>query len=320
MTVGASGLSMFVGTGGPYFSDIDHDGHLSWALPDGTSLTDASGNPLPAAMVNGVPYGDLNANGVVEVGETAELNPAATGLALTNANLALAVFRDTAAGSNPRYVALQASADQVGIVGIDAFKAQASNVEVSLNIATGAGATSSSPVIDFQKTSFTVQTGKTPITLVSDHYEIHASADNVLIDLSGFVHLQGNVAFDFGDRKTVTVNTGIPSAIGTLAEPVRATLNSALQTAQGDLDEIKSGVSDKIDVAVTSLKTAVNGAIDGVVDTIAAQISSTLTTALQDAKGAVGDDVQNALTSATSSIVDTMASGLIETTVPCSVP
>ena len=51
MTVGASGLSMFVGTGGPYFSDIDHDGHLSWALPDGTSLTDASGNPLPAAMV-----------------------------------------------------------------------------------------------------------------------------------------------------------------------------------------------------------------------------------------------------------------------------
>jgi hypothetical protein len=272
-------------------------------------------------MVNGVQYGDLNANGVVDVGETAELNPAATGLALTNAKLALGVFKDTAVGSKTRYVALKASADQVGIVGIDAFQAQASKVEVSLNIATGAGTTSSSPVIDFKESwkrtspaesGFIVQTGATPITLSSDHYEIHASANNVLVDLSGFVRLQGNVAFDFGDRKTVTVNTGIPSAIGTLAEPVRPSLNSALEMAQGDLSSIKRGVSAKLGVAVDSLKSTLNGAINGVVDTIAAQISSTLTTALQDAKGSVGGDIQNALTSATSSIVDEMASQLID--------
>ena len=71
INVGAENLTIFVGVNGPYWTDVDGDQDISWALPDGTTLTNANGTAKPTVTVNGVQYGDLNGNGKVDVGETA---------------------------------------------------------------------------------------------------------------------------------------------------------------------------------------------------------------------------------------------------------
>ena len=108
ITVGAAGLSMFFGANGPYVSDTNGDGVI-----DSNDAT----------------------------------NPNATGLAITNANLALALLKDK--NSTTRYIGLKATADQVGLVGTGAFQLSASTIAVDLDLATGTGVTSATPVVNF---------------------------------------------------------------------------------------------------------------------------------------------------------------------------
>jgi hypothetical protein len=96
--------------------------------------------------VDGPYWTDLDHDQVVDTGET---NPNAVGLAITNANLAMTLLRPT---SGNKYLALHATADQVGFVGIEAFQLSASTVVVDLNIALGAGTTNTTPVVNFATT------------------------------------------------------------------------------------------------------------------------------------------------------------------------
>ena len=97
LQVGASDVTAFVGMGGPYWNDLDQDNAISWVAPavDGNgqiiqdqyvTLTDGSDadNFVDITTVDGVQYGDVNKNGIVDAAETFELNNDATGLALTN--------------------------------------------------------------------------------------------------------------------------------------------------------------------------------------------------------------------------------------------
>jgi hypothetical protein len=72
--VAATDVSLFFGANGPYWEDLDGNQSLSWALPDGTTLTRPDGTPMTASTVDGVTYGDLNDDGTVDAGETAEIN------------------------------------------------------------------------------------------------------------------------------------------------------------------------------------------------------------------------------------------------------
>ena len=81
--------------------------------------------------VDGPYWNDLNNDRIVDADET---NPNAVGLAITNANLAMTLMKTT---SGAKYLALHATADQVGFVGIEAFQLGASNVAVDLNLALG---------------------------------------------------------------------------------------------------------------------------------------------------------------------------------------
>jgi len=139
INIGASGLTMFVGINGPW-TDVDGDGKLSWAMPDGTTLTNPDGSPM-APVGN---YGDLNGDDIIDVGETAELNASAVGLAISNADLAMALI--TSSSGVDKYLGLRASSDQVGFVGVDVFGLEASRVQVELNL----GATETAPVVDFE--------------------------------------------------------------------------------------------------------------------------------------------------------------------------
>ncbi|MEJ2331009.1 MAG: hypothetical protein P8Z33_14435, partial [Gammaproteobacteria bacterium] len=105
INIGASGLTMFVGINGPYWNDLDGDEQI----------------------------------------DSDELNDDAVGLAITNANLAMTLFK--AQNSTTKYIAVKASADQLGFVGTDIFSLEASTVVVELNMASGTGVDSTTPVI-----------------------------------------------------------------------------------------------------------------------------------------------------------------------------
>ena len=86
--------------------------------------------------VNGPYWTDLNGNNDIDEGET---NPDAIGLAINDADFALALLRPKLQADTTRYVGLKARADQIAFVGTDVFQFNASLVVVDLNLATGSG-------------------------------------------------------------------------------------------------------------------------------------------------------------------------------------
>jgi len=79
LTIGASKINAFVGVNGPYWTDLDGSGDLSWANTAGETLDPA--------------VADTNHDGIVDPDESAELSDKAVGFSLSNANLALAMMK-----------------------------------------------------------------------------------------------------------------------------------------------------------------------------------------------------------------------------------
>ncbi len=131
MTIGGLDICAFVGYQGPYWTDLDQDHLVSWALPaltdgddadefvdvltfDGVAYGDKdydgivdpgeTADPdlarwtLPrltdgsVVTFEGVQYGDLNGNGLVDRGETAELSEDAVGLHITDLDIGLVLM------------------------------------------------------------------------------------------------------------------------------------------------------------------------------------------------------------------------------------
>ena len=118
MTIGAANINGFIGVDGPYWNDLDGDHEVSFALNDGTKLLDVNGDGI-VDVVNG--FGDLNGNGVVDEGETAELDLNAIGLAIVDLDAGIVVMAsvDTPAV----FLAADIDIHSFGLVGIDAFTA-----------------------------------------------------------------------------------------------------------------------------------------------------------------------------------------------------
>ena len=390
--IGAEDLTIFFGVDGPYWTDLDGSNTISWSDADGNTLSqDAAGSD----------------DEFVDVGETAELNPDAVGLAITNANLAM-TLRKTVGGTT-KYLALHATADQVGFVGIDAFQLEGSTVAVDLNLALGAGATNTTPVVNFASTyagnerqalfdflgggddisvveleaafgvgfateavstveqlmmlldiggappdgilpdeillvtevvdqlsnslsegeledlkdqilaldadgdgkfdpiGYEVITGSGSLYLSAAQRQIHASADQVLINVAEFLYVQGSVALDIGSRETVTIRTGIPAGLGSEASDAVALINDALADLSGGLNGLKTAVQTKIQNAINvSLRPAVEGLLDDVIDSIV----SYLETELANFVGTVGD-LTDAQLNAAADAVRNLVSGAL---------
>lgn len=424
INVGAQDVTMFFGVNGPYWTDLDRDGDVSWALPDGGTFdqdvtinagsfaagASTTGIKLteddPTVTVDGVDYGDLNEDGEVDPNETAELNEDAVGLAITNADLALALFKPTSSPAT-KYLAVHATADHVGFVGTHVFKLEASTVAVDLNLATGLGVTASSPVVDFDAsfnelrelfdaehngirvgelrtlagqaldgaytglyestdadtlevsltsivsaldtgdgaggdpdgllqvseaqifladandnlaqtvdsdgdgkldTGYEIQTGGDPLYLNQSRRRIYASADNVLVNVAEFVYLNGSVALDLGSREMVTINTGIPSDLGSLASGAVAPINTALGDLSAQLATLKNSIRDAIQSAINTVRATINSQVNSIVDTIYDEVTSTL----DDAKGAVEGFLTQQLGSATDGLGASLLDPLID--------
>ena len=108
MTIGGADISAFVGSHGPYWTDVDGDGEISWALP---ALTDADGDGFIDVVTlsanadgttNGKQYGDINKDGKVQASETADLTLKTWRLPLLS-NTGGVMYLKTAVGSVTPY-------------------------------------------------------------------------------------------------------------------------------------------------------------------------------------------------------------------------
>ncbi|MFN5625540.1 MAG: hypothetical protein ACK5DM_16455, partial [Planctomyces sp.] len=117
-------------------------------MSDGTTKTvsgfEIGANDLSVFVGTNGPYW-LNATGT-------EINSKAVGVALENTDVAVTVLKPTAPSDKVKYIGLKANSSFFGFVGIDAFQLEASSIVVDLNLASGGGSTSASPVIDFDAT------------------------------------------------------------------------------------------------------------------------------------------------------------------------
>src|SRR5262249_37205522 len=132
---------------------------------------------------------------------------------------------------------------------------------------------------------YTVATSTTTSTVLDfSSRRIHASADNVLLNVGGFVYLKGSVALDIGSQQTVTINSGIPTVFGSLAEPVRATVNQAFKDLSTALNNVKGDVQGAFTLAINTVVKTVNNTVDSVIQTIVNNITAQLQSALASVK------------------------------------
>ncbi|MFS6827008.1 hypothetical protein [Cyanobium sp. ATX-6F1] len=210
LKIGASDVSLFIGTGGPYASDSNADGSIDLAT-------------------------ETNANAV--------------GFAITDVDLALAILQDadaTPGTPTTKYIGLRASGAQAGLVGTSDFGVDFGTgaITIELNIASGGGATAASEVVNFASLGdgdgLVVKTStSTEQVLDFEERRIHVGANDVLVNLGGFAYLNGNLSFDLGSRTSVIVNSGIPSSVLSAIESSGLTLSEVAATINGFLQELE---------------------------------------------------------------------------------
>ena len=199
LTIGAQDVHAFVGMGGPYWVDADDGGIYDNGVID--------------RYTSGPNTGQIVAE---------ETNPDAVGLVLDDVDFALALMTPTNRLDPIRYIALQASAAKVALVGIEGLTVEAKGIEVELNISTpllyGLPVL---PVVDFgaydddngtdDPFSVTVgapaEFGGSPIVVpfTVDTPLIRAVAADINIDVFGVLALRGSVAFELGRTADVTL-------------------------------------------------------------------------------------------------------------------
>ena len=193
LTIGAQDVHAFVGMGGPYWVDADDDGVI-----------------------------DRDTEGQITDAET---NGDAVGLVLDDVDFALAVMTPTNKLDPIRYIALQASAAKVALVGIEGLVLSGEGIEIELNIATpllyGLPVL---PVVDFAgydddngdedpyavKVGAPAEFGGDPIVVPFTYGTplIRAVAADIDLDVFGVLALRGSIAFELGRTADVTLADG----------------------------------------------------------------------------------------------------------------
>jgi hypothetical protein len=181
----------------------------SLKLADGSTVTadmlSIGGTGLNAfAGINGPYRGDTNGDGRINLDD--EPNPNALGLSLSGAEFGLALLLEQ--GGARQWLALEAKADEVVMVGVPGITASAQNLSVGINLVRGATGNADSQVVDFKAKPLSVYTGygKT-LSLGMDGSQgelIRASGDFELA-VADFVSARGALGFE-KSVQTIKVN------------------------------------------------------------------------------------------------------------------
>jgi hypothetical protein len=182
-------------------------------LADGTYvMVDAltvGGNNLNAfAGING-PYrtgADANGDGMPDT-----VNEDAMGFTLGGVDFALALLSSApgqTAGTlaNARWVALQASAAEVAVVGLDGLTLEASGIVVDINLVSGLqdGEVAAKRVVDFQRKSLGVVTGTgttSTLTLDGAAGERVRASGSFELEVADYLQISGNMGFEKSTRE-----------------------------------------------------------------------------------------------------------------------
>ena len=173
LTVGGTDLQMFVGVGGPY-------------------RTDTNGDAL--------------------VSSEDEVNTGAIGLSAVGGEFALGLFYEKTLGTPRNWVALQASLDEVGLVGVPGITAFGRDIAVALNRVDGiaTGSSVNTQVIDFAAKPLDVSTGygtTTQLDMAGSQGQLLRASGGFEFNLGDFVYASGTLGFE-KSATTITLANG----------------------------------------------------------------------------------------------------------------
>ncbi|MEZ6119775.1 MAG: hypothetical protein R3C28_24850 [Pirellulaceae bacterium] len=269
----------FLGIDGPYWTDLDQDNAFSFVAPalDGddqiipnefvTLTTDADDDGfVDTVTIGDRTYGDANMNGIVDVGESAELNENATGIALSDVDFGLAMMTPSLGSLPqldkhlPKLYSLDATAAEIGIVGASELTLTGQQLDIDLNfgdrwfkklnlpIDLGIPAVdfvSSFPAEDandsgtlddgedtdgdgkLDPVGLEIATGGEPVYLDNANAVIRGIAGHAELGVADFVHLGGSLAFELSQPRAVTVDLGIAQS---LLDEISAAITPEVQT------------------------------------------------------------------------------------------
>jgi PKD repeat protein/Ca2+-binding EF-hand superfamily protein len=237
LQIGASNVHAFIGLNGPYAEDTDHDGTIGHD-------TDGDG------MLEYDPNGDGNAD---DSELDAAPNEDAVGLVVDDLDIGFVMMTPTLAllpieGLKkvlPKFWALKASAESVRFVGLDEVTMSLEGIHVAINNGTDwPSGRIGTPVINFQTSfpgettdadgddvldsaGFAVRTGTTtdPIYLDFDGQQrvAQVSIEKANLQISEFLYITGNFAFEKGPVYTVALGGGL---LGDVVDDAQALLDS----------------------------------------------------------------------------------------------
>ena len=213
LTIGAENVHAFFGMNGPYW-------------------VDSTSGEFQNGVIDRNPAGHARAGQIID----AETNDDAVGLVLDDVDFALALFTPVNQLDPTRYIALQASAAKVALVGIDGLTASGEGINVELNISTPMlSGFPVLPVIDFDAYAkrncadpeactaeeldpFGVKiaaadsfTGEAPTKdFTYDSLIVKASIADINLDVFGVLVVRGSLAFVLGPKVDVKLTDGTP--------------------------------------------------------------------------------------------------------------
>jgi hypothetical protein len=173
--------------------------------------------------VNGPYRSDTNGDGAITLADAT--NPNAVGLTLSQAEFGLALLYEK--GGSRNWISLEASALEVGLVGVPIVSATAQNLSVGINLVRGVAANSDAnlQVIDYAGTrtdgsskALSVYTGygKTmALDMAGSKGELVQASGDFALSVADFVTVRGSLAFE-KSRGAITLANGQTLVVDTL--------------------------------------------------------------------------------------------------------
>ncbi|MEI7702159.1 MAG: hypothetical protein WCK86_20350, partial [Planctomycetia bacterium] len=188
---------------------VNFSNTLSQSPSNVSALVFGAGN-VDVFVGNGPYFEDTNGDDQIDDLDT--LNPDAVGFAIQNGSFAMMIMSPLTGGaSKKKYKAFKATADRVGLVGIDSFSLYASDIEVNYNDVYNPNNANDTAAVDFSRMSgghYSADIGSG--TLLFDYSQPVMSAETADAELriESNVFIRGGFAFTRHAAQQVTMSNG----------------------------------------------------------------------------------------------------------------
>ena len=195
-------------------SYVDIKGSMAFQMGTTTTATVTNGTTSSTETMSVLTIGASDVSIFAGVNGPATESKA-TGIELSDASFALALFSPVSSSDTNVYYAVESSAGSLSAVGLpDSITLSATNLSVEIN-----GSSGGSAAIDFTQFSggkFTVATGPSSSVDMTFSGALLQVAGTVEVSISSYVDISGSMAFQMGATTTATVTNGTTSSAETM--------------------------------------------------------------------------------------------------------